>query len=164
MTQSLTRIGVISKNLMFSRTSKTRMMIIVLSFILFFSGLAYFFYLQIIFPKLVPHHGGGERFNLGKTNDFTFQIPWTAYTRLHLSLQANDTILLYINNEHVCECTHYDLTIEPGEYIFVTLRSESPVTGVFTARQEIPVEKQFLAIIFIMIGFIGVVMSLRKKS
>lgn len=118
---------------MFLKTSRTRLLIIVISLILVFSGLTYFLYLQFIFPKLVPHHGGGERFNLSETNDYTFQIPWTAYTRLHLSLQANDTITLHMNNEQVCECTHYDLTIEPGEYALVMLKSESPVSGMFTA-------------------------------
>ena len=115
-----------------------------------------------MFPKLVPHHGGGERFNLFKTNDFTFQIHWTAYTRLHLSLQANDTIILYSNDEYITECTHHDLTIEPGENVLVTLRSESPVTGMFTARQEIPMERRLLAIILLMLGLIGLILSLRK--
>jgi hypothetical protein len=140
------------------------MLIIILSFILFFSGLAYFLYLQFLFPKLVPHHGGGERFILSEGNDFTFQIPWTAYTRLHLSLQANDSITLYINSEHICECAHYDLIIEPGKYALVMLRSESPVSGMFTARQEIPSERQFLAFVLFISGLVGVVTSLKYSS
>ncbi len=144
--------------------SKTQTLILVLSLLLFFSGLTFFLYLQFMFPKLVPYHGGGERFNIIETDDFTFQIPWTAYTRLHLSLQANDTITLYTNDEYVCACTHYDLTIEPGEYVLVTLRSESSVTGIFTARQEIPVERKLLTIILFMFGLIGVILSLRKDN
>jgi len=102
----------------------------------------------------VPHHGGGERFNLSKANDYIFQIPWTAYTRLHLSLQANDTVTLYIDSEHICECTHHDLIIESGEYVLVMLRSESPVSGTFTARQEIPLERQLIAFILLIINIL----------
>ena len=143
--------------------SRIQIPYLVFFLLLFFSGLAYFLYLQFMFPKLVPHHGGGERFYLNEFNDYTFQIPWTAYTRLRLSLQANDTITLYVNNVYICEYTHYDMTIEPGDYALIMLRSEAPVTGMFTARQEIPLEKQLLAFILLIIGLIGTIRSLRKN-
>jgi len=143
--------------------SKIQIPYLVLFLLLFFSGLTYILYLQFMFPKLVPGYGGGERFYLNEFNQYTFQIPWTAYTRLHLSIQANDTITLYVNSEYICECAHYDLTIKPGEEALVMLRSESPVTGLFTARQEIPLERQLLAFTLLIIGLIGTMKSLRKN-
>ncbi len=49
-------------------------------------------YLQVVFPRLVPGYGGGERFTLSEADNFTFQIPWSAHTRLHVALEANDTV------------------------------------------------------------------------
>ena len=76
------------------KKSKAGLLIFILSFLLLFAGLTYFLYLQVIFPQLVPHHGGAERFTLSKTqNDtYTSQISWSAYTRLHLTLQTNETV------------------------------------------------------------------------
>lgn len=73
-----------------------RVLLILFSFLLLLIGSAYFVFLYTVFPKLVSSHGGGERFTLSEANDFTFQILWEAHSRLHLSLQANDTIELYI--------------------------------------------------------------------
>jgi hypothetical protein len=41
------------------------------------------------------------------------------------------------------------------------LRSESPVSGTFTARQETPLERQFLAFILLISGLLGVVATLK---
>ena len=95
-----------------------------------------------MFPSLVPGYGGGEGFTLNEANDFNFQIPWAAYSRLHLSLQANDTLELYVDGDYVCVCSHYELVIERGDESLILLRSDSPINGRFTARQEIPIGKQ----------------------
>jgi hypothetical protein len=39
------------------------------------------------------------------------------------------------------------------------LRSGSPVEGRFTARQEIPLERQLLAFVMILAGLVGLVLS-----
>lgn len=141
--------------------SKTGLLVFILSFLLLFAGLTYFLYLQVIFPQLVPHHGSGERFTLSKTQNgtYTSQIPWSAYTRLHLALQANDTVELYLNGTYVCDCAHYDLVIEQGGHALILLRSELPVSGMFKAWQETPLERQLLASAFLLIGVLGVAMS-----
>jgi hypothetical protein len=108
-------------------------LLLVLSFLLSFSGLAYLLYLQVVFPHLVPFHGGGEGFTLDSANNYTSQIPWEAYSRLHLTLQTNDTTNLYSNGDYICDCTSYDLIIEPGDHVLILLKSNSPVTGRFTA-------------------------------
>lgn len=149
---------------------KAVLLIFVLSFLLLFAGLTYFLYLQVIFPKLVPHYGGGERFTLSKTqNDtYTSQISWSAYTRLHLSLQANDTVELFVNGTYVCDCTHYDLVIEQGGRALIYLRSNVPVSGMFKAWQEIPLERQFFAATLLLVGFLGIGISIiihvRKRA
>jgi len=134
---------------------------VLLSFSLLLAGSAYFIFLHGIFPRLVAGYGGGERFILDEANDFTFQIPWEAHSRLHLSLQANDTIELYIDGDYVCDCSCYELVIESGDHALLLLRSDSPVNGRFSAWQEIPLEKQLLAFILLSAGLIGVAISIR---
>jgi hypothetical protein len=143
----------------FSGRSKA-VLLIVLSFSLLLAGSAYIAYLHLLFPRLVPGYGGGEGFTLGEANDFTFQLPWWAYSRLHLSLQANDTVELYVDGDFVCVCSHYELVIESGDEALVLLRSDSPVEGRFTARQEIPLERQLLAFAMILAGLVGLAPSI----
>ena len=148
---------------MFSEKSKT-IFLIFLSFLLILAGLAYFRFLHVMFPRLVPFHGGGEGFTLSEANDFTFQIPWSAYSRLHLALQANDTVELYIDGNYVCDCSHYEFVIERGDEALILLKSNSPVKGMFTARQEIPLEQQLLAFTMLSAGLVGVAISIRIRK
>lgn len=131
-------------------------LLLVLSLLLSFSGLAYLLYLQIVFPTLVPFHGGEERATLNSANNYTYQIPWEAYSRLHLTLQTNDTVKLYSNGDYLCDCTSYEFILEPSDYVLILLKSSSPVSGKFTAWQEIPLEKQLLGLSLLLGGFAGV--------
>ena len=72
-----------------------------------------------------------------------------------------------MNGSHVCDCSHYEFVIERGGEALIQLRSDSPVNGMFTAWQEIPLEKQLSAIVILLAGLIGVAISFRihrKKS
>jgi len=134
--------------------------------LLVLSALAYLFYLQVLFPTLVPSYGSGERFTLEPANNYTYQIPWHAITKLHLGFQANDTVKLYANNQYVCDCTSYQFTVESGDTVLVRMEANSPVSGMFTAWQETPLEKQLLALTLLSIGIAGIaisVISLKKK-
>jgi len=115
-----------------------------------------------MFPRLVPFHGGGEGFTLSEANDFTVQIPWEAHSRLHLTLQANDTIELYIDGDYICDCSCYELVIKSGDHALLLLNSNSPVNGMFTARQEIPLEHQLLAFAMILAGLVGLALSIAR--
>jgi hypothetical protein len=141
---------------------RARVFWVLLSFSLLLAGSAYFIFLHSIFPGLVPGYGGGERFALNEANDFTFQLPWWAHSRLHLSLQANDTIELYIDGDYVCDCSYYELVIERGDEALVLLRSDSPVEGRFKARQEIPLEHQLLAFVMVLAGLVGLTLSIAR--
>ena len=142
----------------------TRLLSFLIFVFLFFVGSAYLLYLQFLYPTLIPGYGGGERFSLIKANNYTFQIPWFAYSRLHLTLQANDTIKLYVDDQYVCDCSQHDVVIEPGEEAFIVLKSSSSVSGMFTAWQEIPLEKQILALSLLLVGLIGIIVTLTKKK
>lgn len=139
---------------MLSEKSKT-VLLTLLFLSLLLAGSAYLLFLHGMFPRLVPFHGGGEGFTLGEYNNYSAQLPWEAYSRLHLSLQANDTVELYRDGEYVCDCVEYELVLERGKYVLLMMKSESPVKGRFTARQEIPLEKQLLASIMILAGLVG---------
>jgi hypothetical protein len=148
---------------MFSTKSKTGLMLFVFSLLTLFAGLGYSLYLNVIFPRLVPSYGGGERFTLSEAENYTFQMPWLAYTRLHLALQTNDTVKLYIDSEYMCDCTSYDFVVEPGEQILILLKSNAPVSGMFTAWQEIPFDKQILALTLVIIGLLGIGIKITGK-
>ena len=64
---------------------------------------------------------------------------------------------------YVCDCSHYELLIERGDEALILLRSDSPVKGRFTARQEIPFEKQLLAFLMILAGLVGLVLARSKN-
>jgi hypothetical protein len=145
---------------LFSEKSKT-VLLVLLSLSLLLAGSAYLSFLHGMFPRLVPIHGGGEGFTLCEHNNYSAQLPWSAYSRLHLSLQANDTIELYRDGDYVCDCVQYELVLERGDDVMLTMKSNSPVSGRFTARQEIPLEKQLLAFILLSAGLIGVAISIR---
>ena len=147
--------------LMFSEKSKT-VLLIILSLSLLLAGSAYLVFLHGMFPRLVPSHGGGEGFTLGEYNNYSAQLPWSAYSRLHLSLLANDTVELYRDGEYICECVQYELVIERGEDIMLMMKSNSPVRGFFTARQEIPIEHQLLAFVMILAGLVGLALSIAR--
>ena len=141
-------------------------LILFASLILSSVGLTYFLFLQIIFPKLVPSYGGGERISLNSYNNYTFQIPWSANSRLHLSFQTDKTVNLYLDGNYLGDFTSYNFIIEPGDIALIKLEANSDVSGMFKARQEIPVEKQQLAIITILVGLIGAttsIISIKKK-
>ena len=140
---------------MFSTKSKTDLMVFVFSLITIFAGLGYLPYLNVVFSGLIPSYGGRERFPLSEAENYTFQIPWSAYTRLNLALQTNDTMKLYVDSEYICNCTSYDFVAEPGEQVLILLNSDAPVSGMFTAWQEIPFKKQILALTLFVIGFLG---------
>jgi len=145
---------------LFSEKSKT-VLLFLISLSLILAGSAYLGFLYGMFPSLVPLHGGGEGFTLGEYNNYSAQLPWEAYSRLHLSLQANDTVELYRDGDYVCDCVQYELVLERGEYVLLMMKSNSPVRGRFVARQEIPLEKQLYALIILSAGLIGVVLSIR---
>jgi hypothetical protein len=139
----------------------------ILSFLLLIAGLAYLVYLRVVFLRLVPRYGGGERFTLSEANDFTFQISWSARSRLHLALWANGTLGLYVDGGYVCDCSRYEFVIEGGGEALILLRSGSRVDGMFTAWQEIPLEKQLSAFAILLAGLVGVATSTtayRKKG
>jgi hypothetical protein len=48
-----------------------------------------------------------------------------------------------------------------GDEALVLLRSGSPVEGWFTARQEIPLERQLMAFALLLAGLVGVAVSIR---
>jgi hypothetical protein len=146
---------------LFSEKTKT-VLLMLLSLSLLLAGSAYLVFLYGMFPRLVPLHGGGEGFTLGEYNNYSGQLPWEAYSRLHLSLQANDTVELYRDGEYVCDCVQYELVVERGEYVLLMMKSNSPVKGRFTARQEIPLERQLLAFIMILAGLVGSAQSIAR--
>jgi len=128
-----------------------------LSLSLLLAGSAYLVFLYGMFPRLVPIHGGGEGFTLSEHNNYSTQLPWSAHSRLHLSLQANDTIELYRDGDHVCDCVQYELVLERGDDVMLTMKSNSPVKGRFTARQEVPLDMQLLGAGTLLAGLAGLV-------
>ena len=146
---------------MFSEKSKT-VLLFLISLSLILAGSAYLVFLYGMFPRLVPIHGGGEGFTLSEYNNYSAQLPWSAYSRLHLSLQANDTIVLYRDGDYVCDCVEYELVLERGDDIMLMMKSNSPVRGFFTARQEIPIEHQLLAFVMILAGLVGLALSIAR--
>jgi hypothetical protein len=138
-----------------STKSKMGLIVFVFSLLILFAGLGYLLYLNVVFPTLVPSYGGGERVVLSEAENYSLQMPWSVYSRLHLALQTNDTVKLYVDSEYMCDCTSYDFVVEPGEQVLILLKSDAPVSGMFTAWQDIPFERQVLALTLVIVGCSG---------
>jgi hypothetical protein len=145
------------------RTLKLAMALVVFV-LLSLSGLAYLLFLQFAFPTLVPNHGSEEKFSFGP--GYTYQIPWHADGKLHLAFQASAEVKLYLDGDYVGECAGYEFTVKPGNDVLVQMTSDSAVTGMFTACQEPPLERQVLALVVLAAGLAGIAMSiwLMKKK
>jgi len=133
-----------------------------LSLSLLLAGLSYLYYLQVIFPTLVPYHGGGEPFTLDEWNNYTFRIPWYAQTRLHLTVQTDQVVELYVNDSPLCNRTECELVIEPGRKAIITPRSNSFAAGRFTARQETSGAQLLVASGLSMAGLLATVLSAKQ--
>ena len=140
-------------------------LILILFLMLTLTGVAYLLFLQFVFPRLVPGYGGGEPFTLNIDNNYTYQIPWQAYTRLHLTFKTDNTVELSSNGEYLCNCTSYNFIIEPGDTLLILMKSNTPVSGRFKAWQEIPPERQTLGAIIVLVGLsgLGFILYLIKK-
>lgn len=122
-------------------------------------GGVYFLFLEFVYPKLVPSYGAGEIISLNSDNNYIFQIPWKANSRLHLYFQTDKPVNLTLNGNFQCICESYNFTIEPGDIALIKLESSSDVSGMFTAWQEVPVDKQILALTIFIAGLVGIFMS-----
>ena len=137
------------------------------SFCLIFIGSISIGYSYLMYPTLVPMYGGGEQFNLDNYNNHTQQFPFFTNSRLHIIMNANDTVQITIDNENVLNGTYYETEIEPNMDVLMILKSISPVNGRLTLRQETPVFLGILSIGFFVIGVISLSMNwyfFKKKS
>ncbi|MHA2244856.1 MAG: hypothetical protein ACXADY_07790 [Candidatus Hodarchaeales archaeon] len=152
------------------KPNRTTLLILILSLLLVFTGVTSLGFTYLLFPMLVPGYGGGEPFHLTNYNNYTTTFPWFSSSKLHLTIKANNTIQIYIDGKNVYNGTYYKLSIEPNNNPLITLKSTSPVTGRFGARQEPPWMMQIAAISLFLTGLISSAVSLtywiwsRKKS
>jgi hypothetical protein len=124
-------------------------------------------YSFLLYPTLIPIYGGGEQFHLDNYNNYTQQFPFFVNSRLHIIMNANDTVQISIDNEIVLNGTYFETEIDPNKDILMILTSTSPVNGRFTLRQETPVFLGILSIGFFLIGVISIFLNwyfFKKKS
>ncbi|QEE16768.2 hypothetical protein DSAG12_02598 [Promethearchaeum syntrophicum] len=117
-------------------------------------------YSYILYPTLIPIYGGGETFYLDSYNNYTSQFPFFTNAKLHIIMNANDTVQIFIDNENVLNGTYYDVEIEPNSEILMLLKSYFPVTGRFTLRQETPIFMEILSISLLLTSVITIFMNL----
>lgn len=139
-----------------------RITLITLSFstLLLFSGLVSLGFTYIFYPTLVPGYGRTERFNLTEYNNYNTQFPYYANSRLHITIEANNTMNIFIDENFVHNGIFYKLTVEPKEYILIKLNSSSSVSGRFLAWQEPPRWMQVGTFLLLFTGFLATVLSL----
>jgi hypothetical protein len=134
--------------------NKTALVTFSLSVILSLIGIIFLGFTYIIYPKLVPFYGGGEPFILASYNDYSDIFPWYSNSKLHLTIEANNTIQVYVDGKNPDNGTYYVITIEPRVETLIRLKSSLPVEGRFNAWQEPPVILQISAIVLFFTGLI----------
>lgn len=120
------------------KSKKICLVALIFSVFLVLGGVIGLSFTYLIYPSLIPGYGGGEPFYLDSYNNYTTYFPWHANTRLNLKIEANNTIQIYIDEINAYNGTKYEITIEPKNSVLIKLKSDYPVEGRFTARQEIP--------------------------
>ena len=130
-----------------------------ISICLIFIGSISIGYSYFMHPSLVPMYGGGEHFYLDNYNNYTTQFPFYANSRLHIIMNANDTVQISIDNENVYNGTYYEVDIEPNLETLMTLKSISPVNGRLTLRQETPLFLGIFSIGLFLIGIVSIFMN-----
>ena len=100
------------------------------------SGILALGFTYLFYPTLVPTYGAGESFQLTSYNSYTTQFPWYSKTRIHLTIEANDSMRIFIDGISVFNGSFYKTSIEPKNQALITLQSVTPVSGRFLAWQE----------------------------
>jgi len=142
------------------RPNKITLIALSFSSLLLFSGLASLGFTYMFYPTLVPGYGRTEPFNLTEYNNYNTEFPFHANSRLHIAIEANNTMSIFIDENFVHEGSSYELTVEPKEYILIKLNSSSSVSGRFSAWQEPPWWMQVGTFLLLFTGFITTVLSL----
>lgn len=142
-----------------NQPKKISLFALILSAFLLLSGVIALGYTYLLFPTLIPSYGGGEPFYLDARNNYSAQFPWSANSRLHITIKANNTVDIYMDGSYVYSGTYYELTIEPKAEVMIMLKSNSSVSGRFTARQEIPWEMRVVAFGLLFLGLVAITLS-----
>ncbi|MHA2108992.1 MAG: hypothetical protein ACW99R_14915 [Candidatus Hodarchaeales archaeon] len=130
------------------------------STLLLFAGLVSLGFTYMFYPTLVSSYGRTERFNLTEYNNYKIEFPYYANSRLHITIEANNTLSIFLNETFVHHGSFYRLTVEPKEYILITLNSSFSVSGKFLAWQEPPGWMQVGTFLLLFTGLITTVLSL----
>lgn len=142
-----------------NQPKKISLFALILFALLLLSGVIALGYTYLLFPTLVPTYGGGEPFYLDESNNYSTQFPWYANTRLHIAIKAKDTVDIYTDGSYVYSGIDYELTIAPKSEVMIMLKSNSPVSGRFTARQEIPRQMRVVALGLLFLGLVATTLS-----
>lgn len=108
----------------------------IVSVFILFSGVMALGYTYVLYPTLVPSYGAGEPFNLTNSNNYTFQLPLYSNSRIHLTIEANNSVLVFIDGIFVHNGSNYVTSIEPQSRIVIKVQATSAVSGKFLAHQE----------------------------
>ncbi len=143
------------------RPNKITLIALSFSTLLIFSGLVSLGFAYVFYPTLVPSYGRTERFNLAEYNNFNTQFPYYANSRLHITIEANSSVNIFIDGNNVHNGSYYELTVEPKESILIKLNSSSSssVSGRFIAWQEPPLWMQMGTFLLLLTGLMSTVLS-----
>ncbi len=118
---------------------------LIFSIIITLGGILYGFYSFIIYPTLIPHYGGGERFYLSRENNYTTTYDLYSQDGLNLIIQCNDTSEILLNNTSVCNCSYYTVFVRENTQLRVEIKSNHSLEGFIKARRRVPMSNVILS-------------------
>jgi hypothetical protein len=138
---------------------------LIFSIIIIISGILYGLYSFIIYPTLIPHYGGGERFYLSKENNYTATYDWYSQGGLTLIIESNDTSEIFLNNTLVCNCSYYNVFVKENTHLRVKIQSNHSLEGFIRARRKVPVSNIILSYSIPLLGTLifFIIIYLRQK-
>ena len=130
---------------------------IIFALLIFFSGIMALGFTYVLYPTLVPGYGAGEPFQLNSYNSYTTQFPWYSKTRIHLTIEANDSMQIFVDGISVFNGSFYKISIEPQNQTLIKLQSVTPVSGKFLAWQEPSWSLQVISCCIFLLGLVATV-------
>jgi len=127
------------------------------SSLLLLSGIISIGFTYVLYPALVPGYGAGEPFHLTSYNNYTTQFPWYSKTRIHLTIEANDSMQIFVDGISVFNGSFYKISIEPQNQTLIKLQSVTSVSGKFLAWQEPSWLMQIISSCIFLLGFVATV-------
>ena len=122
----------------------SKLLIRILIGVLFVSTGISIAYSFLVYPTLIPGYGGGEQCILTESNEFTQMYPFTVSTPITISVEANDSIEIWINGVFEYQGVTHKFSIAGESNQIVNFTATTEVSVYMQLRQQVPLSNYLI--------------------